>query len=229
MNEDDDRACSSDRCSASAGRYACAKQLLERVIWAHGQHGGLPFTIVRPFNVDRPAHGLLPRRRRRRHPARARLLHERAAARQRAAAGRRRSAAALVPGRGRLRRRGLPHARTARRGAGARSSTSAIPPTTSASPSSPRCWRGVRGAACPAPRPRARAWSARASSTATGYDDSDERVPDIAKARRLLGWRPRLRLARDACRRSWTTMSRATARAWAWSRRSQPARVCMAP
>jgi UDP-apiose/xylose synthase len=31
--------------------YACAKQLLERVIWAHGQHAELPFTIVRPFNV----------------------------------------------------------------------------------------------------------------------------------------------------------------------------------
>jgi UDP-apiose/xylose synthase len=31
--------------------YACAKQLLERVIWAHGEHGQLPFTIIRPFNT----------------------------------------------------------------------------------------------------------------------------------------------------------------------------------
>jgi UDP-apiose/xylose synthase len=31
--------------------YACAKQLLERVIWAHGHHHRLPFTIIRPFNV----------------------------------------------------------------------------------------------------------------------------------------------------------------------------------
>ena len=31
--------------------YACAKQLLERVIWAHGQHGSLEFSIVRLFNV----------------------------------------------------------------------------------------------------------------------------------------------------------------------------------
>ena len=31
--------------------YSCAKQLLERVIWAHGQHGALPFTIIRPFNT----------------------------------------------------------------------------------------------------------------------------------------------------------------------------------
>jgi UDP-apiose/xylose synthase len=31
--------------------YSCAKQLLERVIWAHGRHGALPFTIIRPFNT----------------------------------------------------------------------------------------------------------------------------------------------------------------------------------
>ncbi len=31
--------------------YACAKQLLERVIWAHGEHAGLPFTLIRPFNT----------------------------------------------------------------------------------------------------------------------------------------------------------------------------------
>jgi UDP-apiose/xylose synthase len=31
--------------------YASAKQLLERLIWAHGQHAGLEFSIVRPFNV----------------------------------------------------------------------------------------------------------------------------------------------------------------------------------
>jgi UDP-apiose/xylose synthase len=31
--------------------YACAKQLLERVIWAHGKRDQLEFTIVRPFNV----------------------------------------------------------------------------------------------------------------------------------------------------------------------------------
>jgi UDP-apiose/xylose synthase len=34
--------------------HACAKQLLERVIYAHGRHHGLPFTIVRPFNVIGP-------------------------------------------------------------------------------------------------------------------------------------------------------------------------------
>jgi UDP-apiose/xylose synthase len=40
--------------------YACAKQLLERVIWAHGHHGNLPFTIVRLFNVIGPRMDFLP-------------------------------------------------------------------------------------------------------------------------------------------------------------------------
>src|SRR6478609_5817962 len=40
--------------------YSCAKQLLERVIWAHGQHGRLPFTIIRPFNTIGPRMDYLP-------------------------------------------------------------------------------------------------------------------------------------------------------------------------
>jgi UDP-apiose/xylose synthase len=40
--------------------YACAKQLLERVIWAHGAHDGLDFTIVRPFNVIGPRMDFVP-------------------------------------------------------------------------------------------------------------------------------------------------------------------------
>jgi UDP-apiose/xylose synthase len=40
--------------------YACAKQLLERWIWAQGTHGNLPFTIVRPFNVIGPRMDYLP-------------------------------------------------------------------------------------------------------------------------------------------------------------------------
>jgi UDP-apiose/xylose synthase len=40
--------------------YACAKQLLERVIWAQGRHAGLPFTIVRPFNVIGPRMDFVP-------------------------------------------------------------------------------------------------------------------------------------------------------------------------
>ena len=30
--------------------YSCAKQLLDRVIWAYGQQGDLRFTLIRPFN-----------------------------------------------------------------------------------------------------------------------------------------------------------------------------------
>lgn len=40
--------------------YACAKQLMERVIWAHGQHDGLEFSIVRPFNTIGPRMDYLP-------------------------------------------------------------------------------------------------------------------------------------------------------------------------
>jgi UDP-apiose/xylose synthase len=40
--------------------YAAAKQLLERVIWAHGQHAGLKFTLVRPFNVIGPRMDFIP-------------------------------------------------------------------------------------------------------------------------------------------------------------------------
>jgi nucleoside-diphosphate-sugar epimerase len=35
--------------------YACAKQLLDRVIWAMGKHEGLKFTLVRPFNWIGPS------------------------------------------------------------------------------------------------------------------------------------------------------------------------------
>jgi len=35
--------------------YACAKQLLDRVIWAYGQQGELQFTLIRPFNWIGPA------------------------------------------------------------------------------------------------------------------------------------------------------------------------------
>lgn len=40
--------------------YAAAKQLLERLIWAHGLHAGLKFTIVRPFNVIGPRMDFIP-------------------------------------------------------------------------------------------------------------------------------------------------------------------------
>jgi UDP-apiose/xylose synthase len=40
--------------------YACAKQLMERVIFAHGQHKQLEFSIVRPFNTIGPRMDYLP-------------------------------------------------------------------------------------------------------------------------------------------------------------------------
>lgn len=40
--------------------YACAKQLLERLLWAQGRHHGLPCTIIRPFNVIGPRMDYLP-------------------------------------------------------------------------------------------------------------------------------------------------------------------------
>ena len=50
MNEDD--ACSLlGPVHHERWTYACAKQLLERVIFAHGRHNRLPFTIIRPFNT----------------------------------------------------------------------------------------------------------------------------------------------------------------------------------
>lgn len=40
--------------------YACAKQLLERTIWAAHKHEGLATTIVRPFNVIGPQMDFIP-------------------------------------------------------------------------------------------------------------------------------------------------------------------------
>jgi UDP-apiose/xylose synthase len=40
--------------------YACAKQLLERQIWAFGRLRGLEFSIIRPFNVIGPRMDFLP-------------------------------------------------------------------------------------------------------------------------------------------------------------------------
>jgi UDP-apiose/xylose synthase len=40
--------------------YACAKQLLERLIYAYGQEAGLRWTIVRPFNFIGPRMDYIP-------------------------------------------------------------------------------------------------------------------------------------------------------------------------
>jgi UDP-apiose/xylose synthase len=46
--------------SAQRWTYACAKQLLERAIFAHGKENGLDYTIVRPFNFIGPRMDFLP-------------------------------------------------------------------------------------------------------------------------------------------------------------------------
>jgi len=46
--------------AAERWSYACAKQLLERLIWARGAHHGLEFTIIRPFNVIGPRMDYIP-------------------------------------------------------------------------------------------------------------------------------------------------------------------------
>lgn len=46
--------------TAQRWTYACAKQLLERAIFAHGVQNGLDYTIVRPFNFIGPRMDFLP-------------------------------------------------------------------------------------------------------------------------------------------------------------------------
>ena len=79
--------------------YAAAKQLLERVIWAHGRHGGLPFTIVRPFNVIGPRMDFIPGVDGEGIPRVLACFLNALMRRDAVAAGRRRPAAPLVPGR----------------------------------------------------------------------------------------------------------------------------------
>lgn len=42
--------------------YACAKQMVERLVFAHHREDGLPFTIVRPFNFFGPRMDYIPQR-----------------------------------------------------------------------------------------------------------------------------------------------------------------------
>ena len=46
--------------SAQRWCYACAKQLVERLIYAHGQQNGLQFAIVRPYNWIGPRMDYVP-------------------------------------------------------------------------------------------------------------------------------------------------------------------------
>lgn len=46
--------------SAQRWCYACAKQLVERLIYAHGTENGLKFTIIRPYNWIGPRMDYVP-------------------------------------------------------------------------------------------------------------------------------------------------------------------------
>ena len=46
--------------SAQRWCYACAKQLVERLIYAHGCQNNLKFTIVRPYNWIGPRMDYIP-------------------------------------------------------------------------------------------------------------------------------------------------------------------------
>ena len=46
--------------SAQRWCYACAKQLVERLIYAHGTENNLKFTIVRPYNWIGPRMDYIP-------------------------------------------------------------------------------------------------------------------------------------------------------------------------
>jgi UDP-apiose/xylose synthase len=174
--------------------YACAKQLLERLIWAHGTHGGLDFTIIRPFNVIGPRMDFLPGIDGEGIP---RVLASFMGAMLRG------EPLPLVNG-GRQRRSFISVGDftdavvrvVERPGACGREILNLGNPENDVS---------IRELA----RMLAREFAARVPGASEptfvevtaeafygpGYDDSRERIPDIARARRLLGWAPRATLA----------------------------------
>lgn len=170
--------------------YAAAKQLLERVIWAHGRHEGLPFTIVRPFNVIGPRMDFIPGVDGEGIP---RVLASFMHALMTGAPLR------LVDG-GRQRRSFLDIAELV----GAVARLLERPEAAQGeilnlgNPKNDVTIRGLaraliaayRGLRPDAPAPRTETVRAEAFYGA-GYDDSMVRIPSIAKATRLLGWRPR--------------------------------------
>lgn len=173
--------------------YACAKQLLERVIWAHGE-AGLPFTIIRPFNTIGPRMDYLPGIDGQGTPRvlccfMSQLL--RGEPLQLVDGGAQRRAFLAVDDmveaicrvvergtacNGQIINVGNPHNDV---------SIAELAAALAAAFS-----RAVPGA----PPPRFEAVSAD-SFYGPGYDDSEARVPDIRKARRLLGWLPQQSLS----------------------------------
>eukprot|EP00271_Cylindrocystis_brebissonii_P017116 TRINITY_DN4311_c0_g2_i1.p1 TRINITY_DN4311_c0_g2~~TRINITY_DN4311_c0_g2_i1.p1 ORF type:complete len:387 (-),score=69.42 TRINITY_DN4311_c0_g2_i1:28-1188(-) len=58
--KEDESACIYGSVEKQRWSYACAKQLIERLIWGEGAEHGLQFTIVRPFNWIGPRMDFIP-------------------------------------------------------------------------------------------------------------------------------------------------------------------------
>jgi UDP-apiose/xylose synthase len=169
--------------------YACAKQLLERVIWAHGRHGALAFTIVRLFNVIGPRMDFLPGLDGEGVP---RVLASFMNALLRG------SELPLVDG-GQQRRSFMAVSdlveavcRIVERPDAVRGEILNLgaPSNDVSIAELARLLGATFAARVPGARPaRMRVVSAR-DFYGEGYDDSEERIPDIDKARRLLAWEP---------------------------------------
>lgn len=174
--------------------YACAKQLLERVIWAHGRHGSLAFTIVRLFNVIGPRMDFLPGVDGEGIP-RVLAMFMNALLRDQEL---------LLVGGGQQRRtfmavQDLVEAvcRIVERPEASRNQIFNLgnPDNDISIAALARLLSDVFATRVPGAAP-ARLRSVEATELyGTGYDDSESRIPDIARARRLLDWQPRSTLA----------------------------------
>ena len=174
--------------------YACAKQLLERVIWAHGQHGALAFTIVRLFNVIGPRMDFVPGVDGEGIP---RVLASFMAA---LLAG---QPLQLVDG-GRQRRSFMAVddlveavCRIVERAEACRGQILNLghPENDVSIFELARLLAGVFAAHVPAAGPAQFRSVSAEQFYGPGYDDSSERIPDIEKAQRLLAWQPQQSLA----------------------------------
>lgn len=173
--------------------YAAAKQLLERVIWAYGRHAGLRHTIIRPFNVIGPRMDFMPGVDGEGVPrVLASFLHALMT-----------GSDLLLVGGGRQRRAFIDVAEfvegvvrvLARPEACAGQIINLGNPRNDVSVrrlarSLMSAYRALRPHA---PVPALRTVSAQ-DLYGEGYDDSEVRIPSIAKATRLLGWNPTIAL-----------------------------------
>jgi UDP-apiose/xylose synthase len=174
--------------------YACAKQLLERLIWAHGRHHGLAFTIIRPFNVIGPRMDFVPGVDGEGVP---RVLASFMAALLRGLPLR------LVDG-GHQRRSFISAGefteaivRVVERPAacGGQILNVGNPANDVSIRALAQQLAAAYAARVPGARPASLVDVTAAELYGEGYDDARARIPDIARARRLLDWEPRASLA----------------------------------